>query len=185
MKLLPPPGPKRRQQLLLLLVAVMVAAYLGWTRFRPEPAAGVAPASNSLGPAAATRPSGPVVLPEAVRLASLEPVPDQPAAGRNPFRFGVPPPRPAPPPPPPPEPTPFVAPPPPGPPPLPPISLKLGALWTMEDGRRMATLTDGKGGVFRGFEGDIIDGRYKLIKVAMTSVIVAYLDGTGQRTLSM
>jgi hypothetical protein len=40
------------------------------------------------------------------------------------------------------------------------------------------------GALFYAVEGDVVDGRYRLVKVGMRTVVVSYLDGSGQRTLS-
>ena len=40
------------------------------------------------------------------------------------------------------------------------------------------------GAVFQALEGQIVDGRYRVVKIGLTSVIVSYIDGSGQRTLS-
>ena len=37
--------------------------------------------------------------------------------------------------------------------------------------------------LLRGVEGEVLDGKYKILKVGETSVIVSYVDGTGQRTI--
>jgi hypothetical protein len=37
--------------------------------------------------------------------------------------------------------------------------------------------------IISGSEGQIVDGKYKLLKVGKESVIVSYVDGTGQRTI--
>jgi hypothetical protein len=180
MKLLPPPGPQRRRQLGLLVLLFAGVGYLLWSRMGPGPAVAPPVASNTQMPSATT----PSALPEPLNLASLEPVPDEPASGRNPFRFGElpPPPRPAAPPP-------VVAPPPParppGPPPIPPVPLKLIGLSDWPDGHKRAILSDGKGGVFTCAEGDVVDGRYRLVKVGLTSAVVSYLDGSGQRTIPL
>jgi hypothetical protein len=73
-----------------------------------------------------------------------------------------------------------VTPPPPLPPPL--VPLKLTAILP-QGGQRVAYLSDGQGSVFQGVEGDIVDGRYKLLKVAEKTVVVSFLDGSGQKTL--
>jgi hypothetical protein len=108
--------------------------------------------------------------------------------GRNPFTFGVRPPPPAPPrveytPP------PYVAPPPPPPPPWPPpIALKLLVVVRLPapDTRTMVTLKDPVGNmIFQAFEGDIVDGRYRIVKVGLQSVVVSYADGSGQRTIML
>jgi hypothetical protein len=117
-----------------------------------------------------------------VRLAQLKA--DRPAVadgGRNLFREKPKPPPPAPKvaPPPPPDPN---APPPPPPPP-PPITLKLIGI-VQGSGKPIAALSDGKD-VFYGREGDIIEGRYKIIKVNVESIDIAYVDGRGQRRLGL
>jgi hypothetical protein len=104
---------------------------------------------------------------------------------RNPFRFQA---RPAPPPrvvPPPAA----VAPPPPvptGPPPPPPIPLKfIGVLDAPERVGRLAILSDSRGGVFYGKEGDTIEGRYRVMKVSTETAELAYLDGRGRQTIRL
>lgn len=180
MNVLPPPGPQRRRQLVLLAVTMAVLAVLVWYRFGPGPAVSGAPASNSKTPAVAA--AGPGLLPEEVRLAALGAEGEAPVAGRNPFRFGVHPPPPAPPrvdrPP-----VPPPAPPP--PPPAPQVPLRLTILMTSVDGRRVAQLKDPSGAVFSAVEGQIIDGRYRLLKIGNMSVVVAFLDGSGQRTIPL
>jgi hypothetical protein len=189
-KLMPPPGPERRRQLVLLGVLVVALIVLAW-QYWPAAGPAVSPVTASNPQSApGTRPgSTPVAagsqLPEALKLAELEPVPEEPAAGRNPFRFGVRPPPPPPPPPPPTKTAPPPPPPPPGPPPIPPIRLELIGLTDMPDGRRLATLKDPAGAVFQAYEGQVVDGRYRLLKVALQSAVIAYLDGQGQRTLAL
>ena len=110
------------------------------------------------------------------------------AARRNPFRF-----RPKPPPPPPPRPavTPRpeqVAPPvPTGPPPPPPILLRyIGVIELPSPEGRMAILSDGRGGPpVAGKEGDIIEGRYRLLRVGPDSIEMSYLDGRGRQTIRL
>ena len=126
------------------------------------------------------------LLPQPVSLAKLEPVPDEPENARNLFRFGErpppapvrPPPAAAPPPAPPPQPQ--------GPPPIPPITLLLIGLQTGGDGRPLAVLKDPKTNVtFMGNEGMVVDGQYRVVKVGITSVVLSYVDGTGQRTIPL
>jgi hypothetical protein len=126
-------------------------------------------------------------LPEPVRLASLEQVPEQGAAARNPFGFGVPPAPPAPPPKPYVPPPPAATPPPRpvGPPPLPPIPVKF--MGFVEDparpGKVVALALNG--GVVIAREGDLVDGRYRLVKVGLESIVMAYPDGRGQQTIRL
>jgi hypothetical protein len=102
---------------------------------------------------------------------------------RNPFTFGRPP---APPTPPAPPPQVFTPPAPPPPAWPPPIALKLVTIIDGPDGRRQASLKDpASGSTFLAVEGAIVDGRYKVVKVAQQSVVVSYVDGSGQRTLTL
>jgi hypothetical protein len=50
----------------------------------------------------------------------------------------------------------------------------------------MVTLKEASGpGVYQAFEGDIVDGRYRIVKVGLQSVVVSYLDGSGSRTIPL
>ena len=50
----------------------------------------------------------------------------------------------------------------------------------------MVTLRDPATNVlYQAFEGDIVDGRYRVVKVGLESVVLSYLDGSGQRTLAL
>jgi hypothetical protein len=126
-------------------------------------------------------------MPVPVNLDKLEPVPDEPGGGRNLFRFGVPPPPPAPPPPPPVDPKPYV-PPVPQPQGPPPIELQLKGITKQgPDTPSVAYFKDPKAPadsrMLSGSEGQILDGKYKLLKVGTESVIVSYVDGTQQKTI--
>lgn len=126
---------------------------------------------------------------EALQMSRGEPV----DLGRNPFRFRPPP---APPPPPPAPtasvgrpgnmtmPTPFGPAPPTGPPEPPPIALKFIGIVTLPDGTRKAGLTDGQAPVW-GKEGEEILGRYRILKIGVESLDIAYLDGRGRRTIRL
>lgn len=183
MKLLPPPGPERRQQLGRLGVVLLGLAIVAWYQW-PQ-AAPVAPASNL--PAGRPQPATQAyTLPEPIRLGDLERVPPASEIGRNPFSFG----------------TRFTGPPPTarstptynpiaeapalpqGPPP---IGLRLaGLLVSPGTNRTVAMLKDpASGALFHAFEGDIVDGRYRLVKVGAQSVVVSYVDGSGIRTLGL
>jgi hypothetical protein len=107
---------------------------------------------------------------------------------RNPFTYGA---RPTPPPAPRPEsvtPSPVL---PPSMPALPqgppPIGVKLVGMTVIpETGRTMVTLQDpASKAVYQGFEGDIVDGRYRVVKVGSQSVVLSYVDGTGMRTIPL
>lgn len=195
MKLIPSGGAER-VRLIVLLALLGVAAAMAWNMTRDEsgngaidPTAARQMASNPPGTAEATVPVGkpgarqsPVPSsPQPLNLAGLEQVPDEPAAGRNPFRFGE---RPPPTPPRPtftPTPTPT---PPPGPPPIPPVPLRLtGVMILAPQQKNRAYLTDASGALFEAVEGQVIDGRYRLVAVGENTAIVSYLDGSGRRTL--
>ncbi len=194
MNLLPPPGPQRRRQLTMLTVLGLVLVVVGW-RYAPfgTTAAVKSPASNgqertaapqSAASAQSSKPAASALMPQPVNLDKLEPVPDEPGAGRNLFRYGA---RALPPPPPPlpaPLPQPIVQGPPPPPPGPPPIELQLKGVIKRPEGSTIVVLRDPKtDALLKGVEGEVLDGKYKILKVGDTSVIVSYLDGSGQRTL--
>ena len=192
MKMLPAAGPERTR--LIVLLGLLVAAGAAWFYMSgsqppvPGPTTpGRTTASTPPGPRdtagakPGSRQTGKPTVPEALKLAELEKVPDEPEAGRNPFRFGA---KPAPPPPPsipPPLPPPVVIPPPPPPPPQ--VPLKLAQVMDYPNGKRVAFLVDATGSMFQAIDGDIVDGRYRLVKVDRTSAIVEFYDGTGRKTL--
>jgi hypothetical protein len=121
-----------------------------------------------------------------VRLEALNaqrPGPDD--QGRNPFRF-----QPKPPPPPPPQAPPsqtLTLPPapidvvPPGPPP---ITLKFIGIIEAPGVGKLAALSDCRY-TFRGREGEVIEGRYRLVKIGIESVTMEYLDGRGRTTIRL
>jgi hypothetical protein len=75
--------------------------------------------------------------------------------------------------------------PPPDPPP-PPIPLRFIGFVEPKDGRgRVAVLSDGRGTVIDGKEGDVIEGRYRLLRVGNDSADLAYLDGRGRQTIRL
>ncbi|OFW01031.1 MAG: hypothetical protein A3I61_12780 [Acidobacteria bacterium RIFCSPLOWO2_02_FULL_68_18] len=107
---------------------------------------------------------------------------------RNPFRFQA---RPAPPAPrPAATPRPILEPspvaPPAGPPPLPPIPLRfIGLVDAPGQAGRVAILSDGRGNVFEGKEGDIIEGRYRVGRIAPDSLELSYADGRGRQVIRL
>ncbi len=178
--------------LLALLLALVAVVVYEWQRMtspagvlEPAAASGDAarPARRSTVPAAATVPT--------VRLDALQAARSQPApaAGeRNPFQFQpkMPPPSvagrgpagtgnggpggatvPTPPPPPPPIPVKFV-----------------GIVET--PGKKLAVLADSSTkDVFYGREGDVIDGRYRILRIGVESIEMAYVDGRGRQTIRL
>lgn len=195
--------PSRPRPVLLVMLGVLVAAALAMKLFgsagpsrptsnarRPPPGA-LTDASST--PTAAGRGStqGGVIDPASldVHLEALAaPRPAEGGPERNPFRFRPPPPPPTPerpvgPPP----PAADVGPPtPPPPPPPPPITVKFIGVIDKEDGTKLAIFTDCSAGRRQSVarEGGTIDGRYRLVRLQTTSVVVEHLDGRGRTTLA-
>jgi hypothetical protein len=48
---------------------------------------------------------------------------------------------------------------------------------------RVAVLSDGRG-VYHGREGDVIEGRYQIVRIGVESIELAYLDGRGRQTIA-
>ncbi|HET7217384.1 MAG TPA: hypothetical protein VFJ02_05020 [Vicinamibacterales bacterium] len=160
------------------LAIVGLIAYWMWPA--PPPPLPAQPATRARNTRAG---SGQAVAPEdlKVRLEALQTKrPDPGEVERNPFRFRPPPPPPAPKPPPQSLLPPVVAPP--QPPPVPPIPLKF--MGTVEGpGIKLAALTDCKGFTYAGREGEVIDGRYRLVRIQVESIVMEYLNGTGRTTI--
>ena len=175
---------ERRNQIFLLaavLVALVIVSYRAVHQSDPA-----APSSNGTGagPAAVARNETPAVKAPDVHLPELEAERPKPGNnGRNLFRF-----KPKPPPPPPAMPKPGPAaqatagPPAPV---TPPIPLKFMGVIGETNGHKIAVLTDGAGHVFHGTEGSTIEGRYKILHIGAESIEMAYLDGSGRRTIRM
>lgn len=83
----------------------------------------------------------------------------------------------------------FTPPLPTGPPPPPLIPLKFFGVYTVTapDGtkQRMAAFSDARGNTFTGKEGDVLEGRYRLLRIGQDSVDLAYLDGRGQQSIRL
>lgn len=189
MELLPPPGPERQRQLVRLSLLLVVLAGALW--YALGPTTRPVPASNSAGSTAAGG-DGQLPVPEALKLDALRGASDLVDASRNPFVFGQrnEPSAPG---------SSFLATPQPGPPPAPatlpppmpqgppPIPLRLTGLTVVEaGGRTLVTLKEVSGdALYHVYEGDIVDGRYRVVKVGIQSVVVSYLDGSGIRTLPL
>jgi hypothetical protein len=73
-----------------------------------------------------------------------------------------------------------------GPPPPPPIPLKyIGLLERGGAGGRVAILSDGRGSTFQAREGEVIDGRYTVIRIGPESIELSYVDGRGRQSLRL
>ena len=165
---------------LLLILVVIVTYQLGG--FDPPAGTSIAP-SNAPAQRSETTTSRREMPVTDVKLDILQAPRDAlPGAERNPFRF-----RPKPPPPPAPvaRNTPTIVAPavPAGPPPPPPIPLRV--IGVIEAQPRVGVLSDGRGNVFYGKEGDIIDGRYRVLRIGPDSAELSYTDGRGRQTLRM
>lgn len=177
----------RPRPVLLLALAVVLGGFLA-VKFWPWPSATPAANPPPRTPAAAQkRGTDNAVMPEDldVRLGELkEQRPTPVDTERNPFGF-----KPKPPPPPPPAP-PVVMKPvpeqpvvPPGPPPPPAIPLKF--MGTVEGSfGKLAAFTDCRR-TFSGREGEIVDGRYRVVKIGIESVVLQYVDGRGTQTIRL
>ena len=178
--------------LLAALVGVVIVA-LTWgfgvdggdEAFRPadRARAAAAPARGTRAPAGSSTTVAPIAL-EALRTAPPDPI----ASGRNPFRFqqqsapveeggGGGPVR---------EPSgPMVQAPPPTPPGPPPIPLRfIGIVDETRRHLKLAVLSDGRN-VFYGREGDIIEGRYRIVRIGLESIEMTHVDGRGQQTIRL
>jgi hypothetical protein len=179
-------GPSRRNLAIGAVVAVVVVAVTMARNDTADPTA-TTPARRGTAPAAAT-----ATMPVAdVKLELLQQQrPELEEAERNLFRFqpkAAPPAPAAPstvaPPSPPPPPAAIV---PTGPPPPPPIGLRfIGLVDAPTQAGRIAILSDGRGNIFYGKDGDIIEGRYKVLKVSPDAAELSYLDGRGRQTIRL
>lgn len=119
-----------------------------------------------------------------VKLEALKrPAPLAGATERNPFRFKPPPPPPPAPPLKPTPTTPVIPPEQQGPPPPPPITIKfIGVVETA--GGKVGAFTDCRA-TFPGREGEVIEGRYRVVRIGIESAVVEYRDGRGRTTLPL
>ena len=69
-----------------------------------------------------------------------------------------------------------------GPPPPPPIPLKFIGIVEKPGGLKVAAMSDCRS-TYYGSEGQIIDGRYRLIKIGVESMVIEYVDGRGRTTV--
>jgi hypothetical protein len=174
---------------LVIALAVVVTMYAITWLIPGKSAAPVAPPSKPR-VAAKTRTGAQSAVPDVNLEALNQPRPANEGGRRNPFRFYVPPP--------PPDPVPTVVskplpvqpeqpviPPPPIVPPPPPITLKfMGILEGVPGVGKVAAFSDCRS-TMRGREGEIIDGRYRLVRIGVESVVMEYVDGRGRTTIRM
>ena len=53
------------------------------------------------------------------------------------------------------------------------------------NGQQFALFIDARGNTFRGKEGDVLEGRYRLLRIGPDSVDLAYLDGRGRQSIRL
>jgi hypothetical protein len=173
---------ERQKQIWLaaLLIVLAIVAFRAFTNTSAIPP----PSSN--GPAGAPPPrraAQPTGGAPDVHLDALDAERPKPAAAeRDLFRFKPKPPPPAP------KPVVPVVPPapagPPPPPPPPPIPYKFIGL-VSGDAKKIAVLSDGRGAPVYGREGDIIDGRYRILRIGVESIEMEHIDGQGRQTIRL
>jgi hypothetical protein len=181
----------RRQLWLLAILAVTLVGVMWW-RLSPEPVqAPVVPARAQAGTARRGNPATAGATVEAVHLDSLAAARTEPDVGtRDPFRFNAPAPAP---------PKPIAIPGPgtsgpgsPGPmastpgalPGPPQMLLKFIGILKPTSAAPIAVLTDGKN-VFYGREGETIEGRYRIERIGVESVEMAWADGQGHQVIRL
>ena len=175
---------RARKQLIALGVLIAAIVVIAYVQSGDPPAEDGAESSNRRGRGtAAERVEVPVVDLGLDRLTAERDDPGEPE--RNPFRFR---PKPAPPAPraetKPAAPVVFAPPAPTGPPPPAPIPLKFfGSADTQ--GMRIAWFSDARGNVVQGKEGDIIEGRYRVLRIGADSADLAYINGSGRQTIRL
>jgi hypothetical protein len=171
---------------LLVLLGLAMAAYVVTRMFSgPTVIPGVSTATPRNPGAQAAQKVDPAELD--VKLEMLERPPADPAEGqRNPFRF-----QPKAPPPPPPvqrfeRPRTDLPPPPPPTPPGPkPIGELVKFIGIVETGKeRIGAFSDCRY-TFSGREGEIIEGRFRVVRIGVESAVLEYIDGTGRTTLPL
>lgn len=182
---------RRQQQRLLVGLLVVLVAVIGY-QMLTRPAASARPPSNGVHAVAHPRAARGAVA-EGVPNVGLEALkrtgPEPLSAGRNLFQFGA---------------APVSKPaegsgrpanamrPPvavgagvPGRPQVEPIPLKfIGIVEAPGPMGRVAVLSDGRD-VYHGHEGDIIEGRYRIIRIGLESIEMAHLDGSGRQMIRL
>ena len=73
---------------------------------------------------------------------------------------------------------------PPQPPPVPPITVKFIGVVSRRDVGKVAVLSDGKN-VYYGREGEIVDGRWRIVSIGEESLQIEYVDGRGRQTVRL
>lgn len=175
--------PERRRLIVLIGVLAILVAVAAYRWVGPDGAAATTARGGTGRAARGGRTATSVTAPDVHLHALQEPRP-QPQPERNLFRFR---PKAAP------APSRVVAPPPvaaapagpPPPPALAPITMRfIGLVEAPEHAQKIAILSDGRG-IYQGREGDIIEGRYRIVRIGVESVEMTYLDGRGRQTIRL
>lgn len=174
---------QRPRPWLLALLGLVVVVYLATQMFSGPSAA---PPVSTGGARAQAQPAD--QIDPALLDVKIETLGDEPAGpaevSRNPFRF-----QPKPPPPPPPmaapPPTSYVPPPPPAPTGPPAIGTLIKFIGIIDTGKeKIGAFSDCKY-TFSGREGEIIEGRFRVVRIGVESAVLEYADGTGRATLPL
>ena len=180
-------GLRRPSPWLLLLLGIVVVAYLATQMFSGRTVSPGVRTANPRQPAGAAQSDRIDPAELDVKVEALQQAPAAPAEGeRNPFRF-----QPKPPPPPPlpsqvERPIVPVQPPvPTGPPPPTPIGNLIKFIGIVETRNgKIGAFSDCRY-TFSGREGEVMEGRFRLVKIQVESAIVEYADGQGRTTLPL
>lgn len=183
-----PAGAGRPRTWLVVLLGVVVVAFLLQQIFSGGTAGPVVSSSNAR-PAGGAQPAQKIDPAELdVKIESLKQPPAGPTEGdRNPFRFQ---PKAAPPPPqlpaqPPPQtfdPRPVGPKPPVGPPPIGNLIKFIGIVDTGKE--KIGAFSDCRY-TFSGREGEVIEGRFRVVRIGVESADVEYTDGSGRTKLPL
>ena len=171
------------------VLLLVLGGILFWMLFSGETATPVVPTAGN--PRTVAGKAGEQIEPSDLDV-KIETLSEKPAplgaAERNPFRFQ---PKPAPPPPPPmvaarPAPAGPVTPPPPPQPVGPPaIGTLVKFIGIVDTGKEKIGAFSDCRSTFSGREGEIMEGRFRLVRIQVESAIVEYTDGQGRTTLPL
>lgn len=175
---------QRPRPWLLFVLGLAIVAYLATQMFSGR---AVAPTVTTAKPRPAGARSDKIDPAELdVKIEALNQAPPAPADGeRNPFRF-----QPKPPPPQPPMPMPPVqrsapTPEPPKDPGPPPIGNLIKFIGIVETGKgKIGAFSDCRY-TFSGREGEVVEGRFRVVRIGVESAVLEYVDGRGRTTLPL
>ena len=170
-----------------VVLLVVLTGILFWMIF-PGGAATPAVTTTANARAAGAKPGGEQIEPSDLDV-KIESLAEKPAplgdAGRNPFRFLPKPPPPPPPAPPPMNPMPITPPPPPAPVGPPAIGTLIKFIGIIDTGKgKVGAFSDCRT-TFSGREGEVMEGRFRLVRMGVESAVVEYADGQGRTTLPL